>query len=109
MLQADVYWQEQRLAKADALYLRALKARTHLLGPDHADTIEAVGKLAALYRAQGRYAEAEPLFRMLLEAARRSPNGENKEISLRSDLAGIFRAEGRHQEANALALAPPRQ
>ena len=33
-----------------------------MLGKDHPDTLTSVNNLAALYQAQGRYGEAEPLF-----------------------------------------------
>ena len=37
-----------------------------MLGPEHPDTLTSVDNLAGLYKAQGRYSEAEPLFRRAL-------------------------------------------
>ena len=48
---------------------RALEADERVLGPEHPDTLISVNNLADLYKAQGRYGEAEPLFRRALQAA----------------------------------------
>jgi tetratricopeptide (TPR) repeat protein len=41
--------------------------RPHVvLGPDHSNVGTALNNLAGLYQAQGRYAEAEPLYRRSL-------------------------------------------
>jgi tetratricopeptide (TPR) repeat protein len=37
------------------------------LGPEHPNVATSLNNLAALYKAQGRYAEAEPLYRRALE------------------------------------------
>jgi tetratricopeptide (TPR) repeat protein len=37
------------------------------LGPQHPDTATSLNNLAGLYRAQGKYAEAEPLYLRALE------------------------------------------
>ena len=107
MTDADVHFQEQRLAEAEQGYKRAAEARTHLYGPDHEDTVEAVGKLAALYRAQGRYAEAARLFKAVLAARERRHGKDQRHVARhRSDLIGIYRLAGRHEEANALSTDP---
>ncbi len=39
-----------------------------MLGREHPDTLTSVNNFAALYQSEGRYAEAEPLYRRALEA-----------------------------------------
>ncbi|MGA0200155.1 MAG: tetratricopeptide repeat protein, partial [Prochlorotrichaceae cyanobacterium] len=39
------------------------------LGADHPDTATSLNNLAGLYRAQGRYSEAEPLYQRALTVA----------------------------------------
>ena len=39
-----------------------------MLGREHPDTLTSVNNLAALYDTQGRYGEAEPLYKRALEA-----------------------------------------
>ncbi len=42
-----------------------------MLGKEHPDTLTSVDNLAALYQAQGRLAEAEPLYKRALEGRER--------------------------------------
>ena len=46
---------------AESALTEALRIREKLLSPNHADVARSLGNLASLYRAQGRYSEAEPL------------------------------------------------
>ena len=50
---------------------RALEAERAGAGQGHPDTLASVNNLARLYEAQGRYGEAEPLFKRALEANER--------------------------------------
>jgi hypothetical protein len=49
--------------EAEPLLSRALTIREQTLGPEHPDTAESLNNLAMLYFNQGRYIEAEPLYR----------------------------------------------
>ena len=42
-------------AKAEPLYVQCLDARKSKLGPDHPDTLQSMGNLAALYCNQGNH------------------------------------------------------
>jgi hypothetical protein len=42
-----------------------------VFGKEHPNTLTIVANLAVLYQAQGRYGEAEPLFKRALEAKER--------------------------------------
>jgi len=67
------YWYEKRsslrrevlgvtqgkYADAEPLYKRSLAIREKALGPEHPDVAASLNNLAELYRAQGKYAEAE--------------------------------------------------
>ena len=50
------------MREAEPLYKRALEASERVLGKEHPDTLLSVNNLAMLYQAQGRYAQAEPLY-----------------------------------------------
>ena len=43
-----------------------------MLGPEHPETLFSVNSLADLYQVQGRYAQAEPLYRRVLAARERA-------------------------------------
>jgi tetratricopeptide (TPR) repeat protein len=58
--------QSRALRAFDHLYTRALAISERALGPDDPDVATSLNNLAALYRAQGRYADAEPLYKRAL-------------------------------------------
>jgi tetratricopeptide (TPR) repeat protein len=62
---------------------QALAIREETLGPEHPDVAQTLNILAALYSAQGRYAEAEPLYRR----ARDIEEGLLAEIAAATELA----------------------
>jgi tetratricopeptide (TPR) repeat protein len=71
--------------KAEQLLRRALTIAEKAFGPDHPDVGADLNNPAELYRIQGRYAEAEPLYKRVLaidEEVRhggpRSPDGKEK-------------------------------
>ncbi|MDD3581795.1 MAG: tetratricopeptide repeat protein [Desulfobacca sp.] len=55
-------------SQSDAAALqRSLKIREKALGPEHHDVAASLNNLAALYREQGHYAEAKPLWQRALQ------------------------------------------
>ncbi len=48
--------------------MKALAAQRRQLGDDHPDTLISMNSLGSLYKAQGKYAEAEELYIKLLAA-----------------------------------------
>src|SRR4051794_20331601 len=49
---------------------QALALARQALGPRHPNTLQSMNNLAVLYKDQGRYAEAEPLYREALQGRR---------------------------------------
>ena len=47
---------------AEGPWTQALALREQALGPEHPDVAQSLNNLAELYRTQGRYAKAEPLY-----------------------------------------------
>jgi tetratricopeptide (TPR) repeat protein len=48
------------------MYLQMLAGKDKALGPDHTSTLETVNNLGALYRDQGKLAEAEQMYQRAL-------------------------------------------
>ena len=73
------------------------------LGPDHPDVGTSLNKLAALYRSQGRYAEAEPLYKRSLAILEKALGPDHPEVGVSLDnLATLYRSQGRYAEAEPL-------
>jgi tetratricopeptide (TPR) repeat protein len=54
-------------------YQRALRIWETVLGPDHPDVAASLNNLALLYRVQGNYGDAEPLYQRASEDSRNGP------------------------------------
>ena len=64
-----------------------------MLGPEHPETLISVNNLAELYKAQGRYGEAEPLYKRALAASERALGPEHPDTLASVDnLAGPMKS-----------------
>ena len=73
------------------------------LGPDHPDVATMLNNLALLYDNQGRYAEAEPLFRRSLAIYEKALDPDHPLVATTlNNLAGLYRAQGLYAEAEPL-------
>ena len=62
-----------------------------------------LNNLAGLYRRQGRYSEAEPLYKQALEMYKRLLGEEHPSVATSlNNLAGLYRRQGRYSEAEPL-------
>lgn len=112
-------WQQGDYAEAEKLYLIAL-GKAESVGRPHWRLAASLGNLAENYRLQGRYAEAEPLFRRAIEIDERCLNGKRSlhprgsplsisygdpKADLSSDLnnlALLCMSQGRYDEVESL-------
>ena len=71
--------------------------------PDHPDVATSLNNLAVLYKKQGRYAAAEPLYKRALSIYEKAlgPNHPSVATSL-GNLAGLYRATGQFLKAQKL-------
>jgi tetratricopeptide (TPR) repeat protein len=75
-----------------------------VLGEDFRDTRATTFNLAELYRLEGRYARAEPLFKKVLETRRRLVGREHPEtLATMNGLATLYLDEGSYMQAELLA------
>ena len=77
------------------------------------DVASSLNNLAYLYRSQGRYSEAEPLYIQALALKRQLLGEEHPDVATSlNNLAALYRSQGRYSEAEPLyiqALALKRQ
>ncbi|NET69787.1 MAG: CHAT domain-containing protein [Sphaerospermopsis sp. SIO1G2] len=74
---------------------RALQMRKRLLGDEHPQVATSMNNLALLYSSQGRYAEAEPLYRQALEMTKRLLGDEHPDVATSmNNLAFLYSRQG---------------
>ncbi|SLM36175.1 kinesin light chain 1 [Lasallia pustulata] len=62
-----LYADQDKMAEAEAMYLRALEGYEKAWGPEHTLTLDTVNNLGNFYENQGKMAEAEAMYRRALE------------------------------------------
>ncbi|MDB9312253.1 CHAT domain-containing protein, partial [Spirulina sp. CS-785/01] len=74
---------------------QALEMDKRLLGQEHPDVATSLNNLAFLYQSQGRYAEAEPLYRQALEMRKRLLGQEHPDVATSlNNLAFLYQSQG---------------
>jgi tetratricopeptide (TPR) repeat protein len=72
------------------LFQQALELRKRLLGEEHPDVALSLNNLALLYKSQGHYAEAEPLYMQALEITERSLGANHPNtVTIRKNLQDL--------------------
>ena len=73
------------------------------LGPEHANVAASLNNLAELYRAQGRYADAEPLSNRALAISEKALGPDHPSVATSlNNLAGLYKDQGRYADAEPL-------
>jgi tetratricopeptide (TPR) repeat protein len=74
--------------------------REQTLGPDHPDVAQSLNNLALLYNNEGRYADAEPLYKRSLAIYEKALGPEHPDVALSlNNLALLYDNQGRYAEA----------
>src|SRR5712691_4310083 len=95
-------YQEGRYAEAERLFQSAIK-EAERFGPEDPRVATTLNNLAELYRAQRKYAQAEPLYRRALAINEKTlgPAHPNVGATLHN-LAGLYHAQGKYAQAESL-------
>jgi CHAT domain-containing protein len=73
------------------------------LGPEHPDVASSLNNLANLYRVQGKYGEAEPLYERSLAISEKAVGPEHPYVAQSlNNLANLYRVQGKYGEAEPL-------
>ncbi len=79
------------------------QARERVLGPENPNTLQILTNLANIYREQGRYADAEPLYKRALQGFERVKGPEDPlTLGSLNNLALLYREQGRYADAEPL-------
>jgi tetratricopeptide (TPR) repeat protein/tRNA A-37 threonylcarbamoyl transferase component Bud32 len=91
------------LDAAEAAHRQALAIRRERLPPDHPDISDSINNLALVLDNMGRYAEAEPLFRELVERDRRDFGEDHPYFATTlNNLGMLLNSMGKYEEAKAM-------
>jgi CHAT domain-containing protein/Tfp pilus assembly protein PilF len=81
----------------------ALEIRERILGPDHADVIQAINALATIHYYKGEYSKAEPLFQRALAIREKSLGPEHLDVAQSlNNLANLYLALGDYAKTEPL-------
>jgi tetratricopeptide (TPR) repeat protein len=85
------------------LYKRSLAIEEKALGPDHPDLAASLNNLAALYKDQSRYADAERLYKRSLAIAEKALGPDHPAVAMSlSNLGQLYNLQGRYADAEPL-------
>ncbi|MBI3373963.1 MAG: CHAT domain-containing protein [Betaproteobacteria bacterium] len=102
MQQGDAAYERGDIRAGIAAFELALR-KAEAFGPEHTAVAASLHKLAGLYYAQRRYAEAEPLYRRSLAIREKALGLEHPDVAASLyKLAELYRAQGRYAEAEPL-------
>jgi len=95
-------YEQGRYGEAEKLWLAALE-QVEKFGPQNPRLATSLNNLAVLYEAQGKYAEAEPLYKRSLAIWEKAlgPNHPHVATGL-NNLALLFKSQGKYAEAEPL-------
>ncbi len=88
---------------ARVMYKRSLAINEKALGPEHPDVALSLNNLAELYRAQGKYDQADPLHKRSLAINEKALGPEHPNVATSLENYGaLLRATGRPEKAQAI-------
>ncbi|MEP4197439.1 MAG: tetratricopeptide repeat protein [Aliishimia sp.] len=100
---ARMAWRLQKGAESLKLQEHLLERAQKEFGPKSQEAATQTNNLALVVKAQGRYGEAEALYRQALEIGRATIGKEHPHYATRlNNLAGVVEAQGRYPEAETL-------
>ncbi|KAK6609661.1 NB-ARC and TPR domain protein [Botrytis cinerea] len=98
-----LYKDQDKLAEAEVMYLRALEGNEKALGPDHTSTLHTVDKLGNLYSDQGKLVEAEVMYRRALEGNEKALGPDHTStLTAVNNLGSLYANQGKLAEAEKM-------
>lgn len=90
-------------AEAGKIAHEALHAAKEIFGPNHTQVATSLNNLAALYKAQGKLLDAEPLYKEAISIWERTQGKENPSVaSALNNLGDVYYSLGKYNEASGL-------
>ncbi|HEY9711931.1 MAG TPA: tetratricopeptide repeat protein, partial [Chroococcales cyanobacterium] len=100
---AEALWHQQKFDEAEKYAAETLEFFIAARGPHHLDVGVTANNLAMLYKMQGKYAEAEPLYRQAIDILKVGIGSDHPEFqNILAHYAEVLRQTGRADEATRL-------
>ena len=101
---AKLYSHQDKMAEAEAMFLRALAGEEKAWGLDHISTLETVNNLGVLYWKQGKMAEAEARYLRALAGKEKAWGLDHTStLSTVNNLGALYLKQGKLAEAEAVS------
>ncbi|KAF4629991.1 hypothetical protein G7Y89_g8153 [Cudoniella acicularis] len=98
-----LWFDQGKLAEAQAMYTRALQGYEEALGPKHTSTLSAVGNLGNLYKDQGKLAEAQAMYTRALQGYEEALGPKHTStLDTVNNLGNLYKDQGKLAEAEAI-------
>ncbi len=95
-------YQQANYAEAEKQWTDALR-EAEKFGPEDPRLATSLNNLGELYRLQGKYAEAEPLYQRSLAIWEKALGPEHPDVAMvLENYAGLLRETGREEEASSM-------
>ncbi len=98
---ADLLIAQGQSNSAENILRSVVEVRTHVLGPEHPDTLWSRGNLAIALAEQGKYSEAEAQFRGVFKIREKVSRPEPSTLESQNNLAIALAQQGKPAEAEA--------
>jgi tetratricopeptide (TPR) repeat protein len=95
-------WERGSYSIAQETAAKALTTRERALGVDDRETLSSVDMLAQVLQYQGKYEEAEKLYRRKLEGYKKLREEPSNRLTTMSKLARVLGSQGKFEEAETL-------
>lgn len=98
-----LFYSQQYLAEAEAMYQWALEGNEKAWGPNQTSMLDTFNKLGILYERRGKMAEAEAMYRRVLEGKEKAWGPDHAStLDAVNDLGTIYADQGKMAEAEAM-------
>ncbi|KXH54068.1 hypothetical protein CNYM01_13980 [Colletotrichum nymphaeae SA-01] len=98
-----LYSDQDRIDKAEAMYVRALQGEEKAWGPDHMSTLNTVKNLGIVYSDQGQLNKAEAMYERALQGKEKAWGSEHTSaLNTVKNLGNLYSDQGRLKEAEAM-------
>jgi tetratricopeptide (TPR) repeat protein len=103
MLMGEIHRRAQKPGAAEQCFVRAVSVCEHAVGGRHHHLLDPLEALGNFYFFSGRFADAAPVCRRIVEIAEQAPARTDREIAMRTvNLAEVLRLAGCPDEAAPL-------